>query len=109
MTALPAEIDYSEEHKTNPTKKLRLLSCFEAVAACNAERCYFVNVLLVDGENLADLGPALAIHNTQAFAVKHRTSNKQRTACCALGALALPQKQLFFYITGPEMHKIKTP
>jgi hypothetical protein len=82
---------------------------FESIATLTAAESYFVDVPLIDGENLTDLRSASAVNKTKALPCQHRAGEKEGAAYATLATFSPAEKKLSALVTLPEMNQVKPP
>jgi len=80
---------------------------FEPIAALGAPQGHVPDVPLVDGEELADLGPALAVDDAQALLVDEGAGEAQAAAVGAAAALALAPLELLGHVVRSEPGQVE--
>ena len=79
------------------------------ITALPATGRHFIDIFLVDGKDLADLGATLAINQTPSTTSQHGTGEKQVAAGTALAAFSLSDRQLLMHIGCTEAHQVHSP
>jgi len=90
-------------------RRISRIGGFEPVTALPPGEGHFIDVPLIDREDLADHWPESVIGAAEPLPGQHGTDKEKRAAPAALMALSPPERQLSLNVPLLEMNQVKPP